>query len=148
MSDDGMNTGRGISSTADVCNEAGSSSSAQHSMAAGSGRDVTESAGSEGPPTKKGKSKGNDQNFRFRRRHEENEMSEQTQPEPSDGGRLIGDGDGGAGGSGQTSGGADNGGETEYMAPKKKGKNKGKKKGAHQCEAAQRLRAMDESAGG
>ena len=75
-------------------------------------------------------------------------MSEQTQPEPSDGGGLIGNGDGGAGGSGQASGGADNGGDTEYTAPKKKGKNKGKKKGAHQCEAAQRLRTMDESAGG
>ena len=71
MSDDGMNTGRGISSTADVCNAAGSSSSsAHHSMAEGSERDVTDSAGSEQPPKKKGKrrSMGADKRENLRRR--------------------------------------------------------------------------------
>ena len=56
MSDDGMSTDRGTGNTANVQNAAGSSSSSiQHSMAEGSGRDVTDSAGSEQPNKKKGK---------------------------------------------------------------------------------------------
>ena len=62
---------------------------------------------------------------------------------------MIGKDDGGAGGSGQASGGADNGGDTEYTAPKKKGKNnKGKRKAHDRRNVERKQRAVDDGAGG